>query len=127
VDIYVDACLERSIFGTFHIKGVDQCAGYSHSIPVERLRVPRDWIIKENPCGEGKCEIGCSPYDLRHNPDPHADFRCETKIAFDKRRESMLRYRLLWKLQAAHKRLRDTFKVLRGKAVAFDSYPCKKT
>jgi hypothetical protein len=117
VDIYVDACLGRSIFGTFHIKGVDQCAGYSHSIPVERLKVPRDWIIKEDPCD--KCEIGCSPYDLRHNPDPNADFRCETKIAFDKRRESMLRYRLLWKLQAVHKRLRDTFRVLRGKAVVF--------
>jgi len=120
VDLFVDACLERSIFGIIHIKGVDQCAGYSHSIPVERLRVPKDWIIKDDPCGEGKCEIGCSPYDLRHNPDPHADFRCETKIAFAKWQESQLRYRVFWKLQAIHKRLRETFAVLRGRGYWID-------
>jgi hypothetical protein len=123
--MYVDACLGRSIFGNFSIKGVDQCAGYTHSIPVKRLRVPRDWIVKEDPCGEGKCEIGCSPYDLRHNPDPNADFRCETKIAFDKRQEGMLRYRLFWKLQAIYKRLQETFKVLRGRVYVIEKVGTK--
>ena len=115
IDIFVAACTDQSIIPVVHIKGVDPCVCFSHSIPVERLRIPKEWIITENPCGEGKCEMGCSPYDLRHNPDPNADFRCETRIAFDVWEGSQLRYRLLWKLQKLHRRLRETFEVLRGR------------
>lgn len=103
------------------IKGVyheSLCDSFSYPSGTE-LQLPKDWIIREDPCGEGKCEIGCSPYDLRHSADPHGEFRCPTKLAFDRWRESQLRYRVLWKLQGAHKRLRDAFDVLRGKKSAW--------